>query len=66
MLARRILEQAHERADKRTLMLALDWEKAFDSVAPEKLFEALKRFGVPSAFVDVIVAIYSDRWFFVR
>ena len=61
MLARRILEQAYERSDKRILMLALDWEKAFDSVAPDKLFEALKRFGVLPAFEDIILSIHCDR-----
>ena len=66
MLARRILEQTNERSDQKILLLALDWQKAFDNVAPEKLIFALRRFGLPSAFIDMITSIYYDRRFFVR
>ena len=66
LLARRIIDQAHTREDRKILMLALDWSKAFDSVAPDKLIAALRRFGVPEEFCDAIAVIYRDRQFFVR
>ena len=46
-------------------MLALDWAKAFDSVDPRALRSALKRFGCPSHFVDMVQAIYTNRTFVV-
>ena len=47
-------------------MLALDWAKAFDSVAPASLVQALQRFGIPNEFVQMVQAIYSRRRFSVR
>ena len=46
-------------------LLALDWAKAFDSISPESLVTALRRFGVPQQFLDVVRSIYTDRTFFV-
>ena len=66
LLARRILEQTQERPDRKILMLALDGAKAFDSVAPQRLIEALRRFGLPRFFTDIVSSIYSSRNFFVR
>ena len=47
-------------------MLALDWAKAFDSIDPECLIHALKRFGLPDKFSQMVSAIYSQRKFFVK
>ena len=66
LLARRTLEQAFERKDRRILMLGLDWAKAFDIVAPDRLIACLRRFGLPNYFVEVIAVIYRDCRFFVR
>ena len=66
LLARRILEQTRERKNGKLMMLALDWAKAFDSISPERLVLALRRFGIPEPMVRVIQVIYEDRQFFVR
>jgi hypothetical protein len=60
------LDTAWSRKDGALVMLALDWAKAFDSVAPEALLTALRRFGVPECFVRVVDGIYSARQFSVR
>ena len=64
-LARRVLEETLEIKNGQVVCLALDWAKAFDSVSPEALSKALARFGVPAFFVESVLAIYSDRRFFV-
>jgi len=46
--------------------MALDWAKAFDSINSDALLQALKIFGIPEPFIQVIAAIYSDRKFQVR
>ena len=46
-------------------MLALDWAKAFDCVAPAALCTSLRRFGIPEQFVAMIRDIYSERKFIV-
>ncbi|CAE8648405.1 unnamed protein product [Polarella glacialis] len=65
-LARRLLEQVWSRKDGQAIFLALDWAKAFDSVSPVGLLDALRRFGLPEKFLGVIKAIYSDRTFQVK
>eukprot|EP00973_Karenia_brevis_P092451 12412495-Karenia_brevis.AAC.1 len=47
-------------------MVALDWAKAFDSIAPTQLLSALRRFGVPQEFIHAVGGIYQYRKFFVR
>ena len=46
-------------------MLALDWRRAFDSINPESLLLALRRFGIPGEFVAMVRSIYTDREFVV-
>ena len=65
-LARRLIERAWESKDGKLIFLALDWAKAFDSIAPDALLTALKRFGVTSQMLSVIGAIYSNREFRVQ
>ena len=57
---RRLLEKALNSKDECFICLALDWAKAFDSIAPEGLIDSLRRFGLPSHFVEMIGAIYSN------
>ncbi len=47
-------------------LLALDWRKAFDSIDPAALLNALRRFGLPPHFLRVVDAIYTDRSFVVK
>ena len=54
------------RLTARFLWSSLDWAKAFDSISPDSLLQALWRFGVPSEMIEMVRAIYSDRRFFVR
>ena len=44
----------------KTLLVLLDWEKAFDKVLHEQLFSALHRMNVPNKIVNVIKAIYHN------
>ena len=64
-LARRVIEDAWATRDGETLLLALDWAKAFDSVSPTALAASLRRFGLPDHFVRVVASIYQDRTFVV-
>ena len=65
-VARRIIEDTWARRDGKVIFLALDWARAFDSVSPAALSIALRRFGCPPAFVQMIGSIYSDRNFVVK
>ena len=65
-LARRALENAWATKDGQVIMLALDWAKAFDSVSPVELGKAMRRFGIPQAFTQMVEAIYARRRFIVQ
>ena len=65
-LARRRIEQACATQGSQLVLLALDWAKAFDSVMPDPLIEALRRFGLPQKVLDAVRAIYTGRSFAVR
>ena len=65
-IARRKIELAWAQRDGHLLILALDWAKAFDSIDPEGMLAALRRFGLPEHLISVIAAIYSDRCFHVK
>ena len=56
-LARRIIEEANAQQDKRLVLLALDWAKAFDSISPEALCHSLWRFGLPDGVLRCVKAI---------
>ena len=43
----------------------MDWSKAFDTISPDGLADALRRFGVPDKFVRIIGSVYSGRQFLV-
>ena len=65
-ITRRVVEDIWSRANGHGIFLALDWAKAFDSIAPERLADALRRFGIPSKFIKMILYVYSNRQFFVK
>ena len=60
------MELAWARRSGQVSLLALDWKKAFDSISPQALLIALRRFGLPSKYVDIIGSIYADRKFRVK
>ena len=47
-------------------MMFLAWSKAFDRVRHETMLIALRRFGIPEQFLDMIQSIYSNRTFSIR
>ena len=58
---RRAVERAWSDRGARLHLLALDWQKAFDSIDPSALLNALRRFGLPSKFRQAVEAIYTER-----
>ena len=65
-MARRFIDNAHAKPHGQLVLLALDWAKAFDSLMPGPMLNALRRFGLPVEFVNMIASIYDSRSFFVR
>ena len=64
-VARRMMERCHNSKDQSMILLALDWAKAFDSIDPASLIQALRRFGLPQHYLDMIANIYTNREFVV-
>jgi hypothetical protein len=64
-IVRRRMEQAIAAKGGRSLVLALDWRKAFDSICPERLSWALQRFGLNESMLAAINDIYTKRTFVV-
>eukprot|EP00959_Pyramimonas_sp_CCMP1952_P304441 6371348-Pyramimonas_sp.AAC.1 len=65
-LARRLVDAALDDKYGKLLILLLDWRKAFDRIKTDGLLFALRHFGVPSAMLDMIAAIYRVRRFVVK
>ena len=65
-MARRHIDHAYAKKDGKLCLLALDLAKAFDGIMPHSMIHALRRFGIPEDFLNMINAIYSSRSFFVR
>ena len=53
----RMLEQINAEKNGKAILLALDWAKAFDSIAPAALVDALERFGIQYEFGSMVKAI---------
>ena len=62
-MAKRLIDRALDTKNGKLSIILLDWAKAFDRIRPEAMLRALKRFGIPSDFIEIISAIYSDRTF---
>eukprot|EP00959_Pyramimonas_sp_CCMP1952_P097989 2048034-Pyramimonas_sp.AAC.1 len=60
-----MIEDAWATNDGGTLLLALDWAKAFDSVSPTALAASLRRFVWPDHFVRAVASICRDPAFIV-
>ena len=52
-----MLEVAHAQRNGAMIALALDWEKAFDSLDPAAMTSALRRFGLPQHVLDVMISV---------
>ena len=64
-VARRYIETAVAQRWGQLSLLALDWQKAFDSVGLPSLLDALRRFGVPPAIRDIVEHMMLNRQFSV-
>ena len=64
-IVRRRLDQALAAKGGRVFLLALDWKKAFDAISPQRLLEALRRFGLNEDMLQAVGEIYSNRAFIV-
>ena len=62
---RRIVDKG-EMTETKTILVLLDWEKTFDKVEHEGLFQALRRMNIPTKFINVIRAVYNKPTFFRR
>ena len=60
-VTRRVMDAAWAAKDGSLLLLALDWSKAFDCICPGKLMIALRRFGLPPGFIQMVEGIYNDK-----
>ena len=60
------MEEAWAHRNGSVHLLALDWGKAFDSINVDGLLLALRRFGLPAFFLEIIQSIYSERQFRVN
>ena len=64
-LVRRVTEFGQGTNNKLHMVL-LDWEKAFDKVDRNKMFEALERISVNSKYINIIKSLYKNTQFKVE
>ena len=64
-IARRKIELARAQRNGKVSLLALDWRKAFDSIHVSSLVDALRRFGLPQQFLEMMSSLLSSRHFSV-
>ena len=62
----RKIEQACAQRNGQLRLLALDWQKAFDSINLDSLLDALRRFGLPDFCLQMISNMMLCRRFFVQ
>ena len=63
--ARRAIERALAEKHGALHLMALDWQRAFDSINTDALLNALRRFGLPAHLCDVLRSIYTGQTFTV-
>ena len=64
-LIRRVIDRGAA-TNKKTLLLLLDWEKAFDRITHSSMFTALKRAGLPDKYINIIAALYRNPKFYIE
>ena len=62
---RRMIDKG-ESTGRKTILLLLDWEKAFDKVSDRALEMSMKRMGVSKALREMIMELYREPEFRVR
>ena len=62
---RRVIDKG-EMTNTKTLLVLLDWEKAFDRVSHVGLFKCLERLQVDGKIINLIKAMYSHPTFYVE
>ena len=65
-IARRHVETAKAQRNGKLVLVALDWAKAFDSVNISSLLDALRRFGLPSSYLEMVQGMLASRRFLVE
>ena len=63
---RRRIDTAWAQRHGHSMIMALDWSKAFDSIDPDAMMAALTRFGLPAHIIGVVRSIYTNRRFQVQ
>ena len=62
---RNVLTQARG-THNQTILMLLDWEKAFDKVKQETIPIVLKRFGVDEKLINIVKALFRNPTFMVE
>ena len=62
----RRLAEAGEPTNSKTLLVLLDWEKAFDKISKEGLMSALARLNMPDKYLKVVGSLYNEPKFMVE
>ena len=65
LLLQAMLSEAVAKKNGSLTAILLDWEKAFDRLDPQRMLKALRVFGIPAEFCEMVAAIYVDRKFVV-
>ena len=65
-MIRRLIDRALASKDECLIIVALDWAKIFDSISPNALCHALRRFGVSEGLAVITADIYTQRIFKVE
>ena len=64
---RRVIEKGEStRTNTKTLLVLLDWEKAFDKVIHKELFNAMSRMNIPDKIINIIKQLYKKPIFRVE
>ena len=46
-------------------LLCLDWKKCYDRIHIKRLLQALRRFGLPDQYLQILEVIHSNMTFFL-
>ena len=47
-------------------LLCLDWKKCYDRIHIKRLLQALRRFGLPDQYLQILEVIYSNMMFLLK